>query len=360
MPLRQLNERESIERLPEVSKTGYPILFIGASEGTSLDRVKALRRLGYGVDHLDLRKLFRRTRLTARIVTRLGGHVLSPWVLRALSGSLRGKKYRTCIVDGGEMVTPKVIELIRKHAGKVVNYNIDDPLGPRDGAKSAAYRRSVAFYDLCVVMRPVNVTEAKVLGAKRVIRMNRAADEVTHAPRVISDIDRTRWSSDVLFLGTWFPERGPFLTALVKLGVPLTIRGANWDKAPEWRELQPYWKGGQLMGDDYAKAIQCAKLNLGLLSKGNRDLHTTRSLEVPALGGLLCAERTSEHLEMYVEGKEALFWSSAEECAEVCRNALQDEAMRAQIASAGHARYLSDGNRNERLMAAILAELESP
>jgi spore maturation protein CgeB len=357
MPLTLLSGR-NFEAGPQVSQAGLSVLYVGASDGTSLDRAHALRRLGHRVDHLDLRKLFKRTRLTAAIVSHLGGHLFSPWVLRALSKSLEGKRYEICVVDGGEMVTPKAIELIRRHAKKIANYNIDDPLGPRDGAKSAAYRQSVAFYDLCIVMRPINVSEARSLGAKHVIQKNRAADEITHAPRLISDLDREKWSSDVLFLGTWFPERGPFLRQLVVLGVPLTIRGPNWHKAPEWRALQPHWKGGAIAGDDYAKAIQCAKINLGLLSKGNRDLHTTRSLEIPALGGLFCAERTSEHLDMYVEGREALYWDSVEECAEVCKNALRNEDLRAQIAAAGHARYLRDGNQNERLMASIIAELQ--
>ena len=158
----------------------------------------------------------------------------------------------------------------------------------------------------------------------------------------------------MLFLGTWFPERGPFLLELVKLGVPLTIRGANWHKAPEWSMLRSHWKGGALVGEDYAKAIQCAKVNLGLLSKGNRDLHTQRSLEVPALGGLLCAERTTEHLDMYVEGKEALFWDSAEECAEVCRSILANEELRQQIAAAGRVRSETNGNTNENVMRTIV------
>jgi hypothetical protein len=186
------------------------------------------------------------------------------------------------------------------------------------------------------------------------MRVFRSADELAHAPRSISDADAERWKSEVLFLGTWFPERGPFLLELAKLGVPLTIRGGNWHKAAEWPLLKPYFKGGQLEGDDYAMAIQCAKVNLGLLSKGNRDLHTTRSLEIPALGALFCAERTEEHLQMYVEGEEALFWSSAEECAAVCRSILQDEPRRRRIAAAGLARSIVNRHYNEVVMNAIL------
>jgi spore maturation protein CgeB len=337
-----------------LTNTALSILYIGNSDGTALDRANALRRIGHRVEHLSLRRLLPSTSWIDRVTWRLGGDVLSPWILRQLPKSLESSRYDLCYVDGGEWVTPRVIKLIRKYTERVVNYNIDDPLGSRDAARFVAYRRSVPFYDLCVVVREENVAEAERLGAKDVMRVYRSSDEIAHAPRVLSGAEAERWRADVLFLGTWFPERGPFLADLVKLGVPLTIRGANWKKAPEWPVLQAYFKGGHLQGDEYALALQCAKLSLGLLSKGNRDLHTTRSLEIPALGGLLCAERTREHLDMYVDGQEALFWSSTEECAAVCREALADEERRRRIVAAGHARSLDNGHHNERVMRAIV------
>jgi spore maturation protein CgeB len=345
---------------PNGTNSGLSILYIGSGDGTALDRANALRRLGHRVHHINLRQMLPRTLWIDRVIWRLGGHLLSPWILRSLAPLLRGDKYDLCYVDGGECVSPSVIKLIRRHAAKVINYNIDDPLGMRDVARFAAYRRSVPFYDLCVVVRSENVVEAQRLGANDVLLVRRSSDEIAHAPRTVSEEDAKRWQADVLFLGTWFPERGPFLVELIKLGVPLSIRGVKWKKAPEWPILKSYFKGGQLHGDDYALALQCAKVNLGLLSKGNRDLHTTRSLEIPALGGLLCAERTSEHLDMYTEGEEALFWSSAKECAEVCLDILRDDALRARIAAAGRARSIVNGNHNENVMRAIVQRAVAP
>ena len=330
------------------------ILYIGHRDGTSLDRANALRRLGHHVEHLELRQLLPPTPWIDRVIWKLGGQFLSPWILRALPGKLKNQRYDLCYVDSGEIVTPGIIKLLRQHASKVVNYNIDDPFGKRDVARFAAYRLSVPHYDLCVVVRSENVAEAERLGAKDVMRLYRSSDEIAHAPRVVTALDAERWQSDVLFLGTWFPERGPFLVELIERGVPLTIRGANWQKAREWPILKPFFKGGQLKGDDYALALQCAKINLGLLSKGNRDLHTTRSLEIPALGALLCAERTEEHLAMYREGEEALFWESADECAKVCLEALRDDGRRKLIAAAGLARSIANGNYNENAMDAII------
>jgi spore maturation protein CgeB len=332
------------------------ILYLGPISGTCLDRANALRRLGHNIKNIDLRTMLPKTSWVDKVTWHLGGNLLAPLLIPKLRKALKDEQYDLCWVDGGEWVTPKVIKLLRQHAQKIVSYSIDDPLGPRDGPRFKAYRQCLPYYDLNAVVRNENVAEAYALGALDVLRVYRSADEVSHAPRKISEIDHKAWDADVLFLGTWFPERGPFLLDLIKRGVPLTIRGSSWHKAPEWLELKAYWMGGSIAGDDYAKAIQCAKVNLGLVSKENRDLHTTRSLEIPALGGLLCAERTIEHVQMYLEGKEALFWSDAKECAEICKLALADESRRQAIAKAGQQRLKRNGHLNEAVLAEVISK----
>ena len=332
------------------------ILYLGPQSGTCLDRAHALRRCGHTVEHWDLRSLLPATPWVDRMAWHLGGHWLAPRLLRPLGQLLMHKQFDVCYVDGGELVTPDVVALLRQHAHTLVSYSIDDPLGPRDGARFKAFRQSLPLYDLNAVVRAENVAEGERLGARRMLRVYRSADEISHAPRHLSEHDHQVWDCDVLFLGTWFPERGPFLKALIERGVPLTIQGAHWHKAREWPVLQAHWRGGAIGGDNYAKAIQCAKVNLGLLSRENRDLHTTRSLEIPALGALLCAERTSEHLQMYQEGKEALFWSTEQECADMCRYALVNEPRRREIALAGHHRVMRNGHYNEMIVTSILAQ----
>jgi hypothetical protein len=275
-----------------------------------------------------------------------------------LRKALKDQQYDLGWVDGGEWAMPKVIALLRQHAPKIVSYSIDDPLGPRDGPRFKAYRQSLPDYDLNAVVRNENVAEAYALGALDVLRVYRSADEVSHAPRKLCLSDHQAWDVEVLFLGTWFPERGPFLLDLIKRGVPLTIRGSGWQKAPEWPELKAYWMGGTITGDNYAKAIQCAKVNLGMVSKENRDLHTTRSLEIPSLGGFLCAERTVEHTQMYEEGKEAFFWSDAEECAAMCKLALADETRRQDIAKAGQQRLKRNGHLNQQIMQLVIESVD--
>jgi spore maturation protein CgeB len=109
-----------------------------------------------------------------------------------------------------------------------------------------------------------------------------------------------------------------------------------------------------LQGEDYTKALQCAEICLGLLSKGNRDLHTQRSIEIPYAGGLFCAERTKEHRYLYEEGEEAVFWDDADECADRCFELLGDEDRRKAIADEGHRRCIENGHFNEDVMEKII------
>ena len=330
------------------------ILYFGSDSGTCLDRANAYRRLGHYVEHINLRKLLPKISIVDILTWRVGGHLFTPLLISKLKPIISNKTFDICHVDGGEWITPKLIEFIKQTTRLIVNYNHDDPFSPRDRKRFKAYRDSVPYYDLLVVVRVENVAEAKQLNVKKVLRIYRCADEVSHAPKELSAEDREKWASEVLFLGTWMPERGGFLLKLIELGIPLSIRGANWHKAPEWPQLKPYFKGGELRGEEYTKAIQCAKVSIGLLSKGNRDLHTTRSAEIPAIGGLLCAERTSEHLYMFIEGQEALFWESPEECAKMCQYALDNEERRSNIAQAGHEKLKSQGFLNEVMLNNIL------
>lgn len=330
------------------------ILYLGPLSGTCLDRANALRRLGHKVTHLDPRDMLPSSAWLDRIVWRLGGQWFGRQVAAEMKQAIRGQRFDLGFVDSGELVPPRVVKVLRQHATTVINYNIDDPTGPRDRQRFAAYRQAVPHYDLLAVVREDNLPELRALGARHALRVWRSADEISHAPRALSADDHAKWDCDVLFLGTWMPERGPLLLELIQLGVPLTIRGSNWQKAPEWNQLKPYWKGGSIEGDEYAKAIQCAKVNLGLLSKGNRDLHTTRSLEIPALGALFCAERTSEHMSMYEDGQEAVFWSNAQECAAHCQALLADDEKRQEIARRGRERFLRNHHFNQDILQGLL------
>jgi len=343
------------------------ILYLGNNSfiSTSSHRAKAIERRGHSVTVGDPYNAF-----TKIIDTKWGGALhfrtgyqllqnkIAKWLHEFLETS--GIKPDFVWVDSGELFGPKSLKVLQKLNCPVALYNIDDPTGKRDGRRFASLIKAIPFYDLVAVVRKETEQECIDLKAKRVMRVYRSYDEVQHKPfSSIAEIPE-KFRSDVVFIGTWMrhEKRDEFLLDLISKGVPVSIWGDRWQNSPLFPKLQSHWRGGGLSGRDYVAAIQGAKICIGLLSKGNRDLHTTRSLEVPFSGGLFCAERTSEHQEMYQEGVEAVFWSDAAECARVCKQLLSDESLRENIRTAGmrRVRSMKTGNEdvsNEIIMAAL-------
>jgi spore maturation protein CgeB len=336
------------------------ILYIGNDSGTSRHRALSLSRLGHKVQIVDPHNFLPSGRLIAHWIHRTGALGLGRFVRSRILETISSAEFDLVWVDAGDVICPELLLDLKQQTRFVINYNVDDPYGHRDGNKWRMYLRSVPFYDFVVVVRDCNVNEGFKAGARDVIRVHRSSDEIAHAPRNLSPSDRTKWESEVVFIGTWMPERGPFLARLIERGVPLAIWGNGWSKAMDWEILKPHWRGPGLdteTGDEYAKAVQCAKVCIGLVSRGNRDLCTQRSFEIPQLGGVLCAERTSEHVALYAEDVEAVFWNDPDECAAKCERLLNDETWRNQLAQNGKLRAIRNGTSNEAVVKQIISKV---
>ena len=312
------------------------ILYIGDSYygSTSAHRANALSRIGHNVSLIDPNKALSTNfqwKLLYPIHYRTGFRFMQSILLDWLKEEL-GKIKNVDIIwlDSGELFGPECIKFLKIFQKLVLLFNVDDPTGDRDGHRFDSLIKAIPEYDLITVVRKETEIECLKLGAKKVLRLFRSYDEIAHKPYDhISEIPN-KFRSKVAFIGTWMrrENRDKFLLKLLENEIPISIWGDRWDKSAYWNKLKHVYRGNSLSGQDYVAAIQGSDICLGLLSKGNRDLHTQRSLEVPFVGGLFCAERTSEHMELYKENEEAVFWDDATECVEVCKILLADKEKR--------------------------------
>lgn len=332
------------------------ILYFGADDhnSTSFHRIKALERLGHSVvvfNPFNFLPAFFRNGLVGKVQFHTG-YILVQQILKKKLKRLLAVQNRIDLiwVDGGEYFGGGCVQIMRAIGCPIVLYNVDDPTGKRDGLRFYSTRKALALYDLVVAVRSESETEALQYGAKNVLRVYRSYDELAHQPFQNFDQVPNEFRSEVTFIGTWMrhERRDEFLLSLIQQGIPISIWGNRWEKSPYFIKLQPYYRGKGVIGKDYVAAIQGSKICIGLLSKGNRDLHTTRSLEIPYAGGLFCAERTSEHLYLYKDGEEAVFWKDAEECASICKVLLDNPERRESIRLRGmeKVRFLKVGNED--------------
>ncbi|MFI3223230.1 MAG: glycosyltransferase [Methylococcaceae bacterium] len=340
------------------------ILYIGdnKSNSTSRHRADALSRLGHKVlvvdPYADLSRQLSHRFLGAlhyRSGYRLLQYGMINWVNTLLQVHAANPTDLVW-VNGGELLGHAVITKLRQFNCPLILYMNDDPTGSRDGRRFDSLLKALSSYDLCAVVRNQNVTEFLQLGAPKAFRVWMSYDEIIHQLLQDSILIPLHFQSEVAFVGTWMrnENRDQFMLHLLERGLNIAIWGDRWQKSAYWPQLKNHWRGSSLSGQDYVSAIQGAKICLGLLSKGNRDLHTTRSMEIPYAGGLLCAERTTEHLELYCENEEAVFWSDAQECAEKCLDLLAHPEKRERIRLAGMKRVLENKVGNEDICQQII------
>ncbi|EUB94925.1 hypothetical protein PMI07_002703 [Rhizobium sp. CF080] len=334
------------------------LLYVGADSGTSLQRAAAFGRIGADVLHLSPY-----THLPshwALWLNRAGGPGIDHLVAEGLSRRIGGQRFDLALVDCGDVIGPAALNVIRKAAPVIVNYNADNPfLDPSpERRRWSIFHRALPHYDLAIGVRRDGI-EAMMAGrgAGRIDTIWQCADELAHRPLSLTQEERHRWSSEVVFVGTWMPGRGAFMARLIEKGVPLAIHGPRWQRAPEYRLLRPSIRSGHVEGADYTRAIAGAKIALALLNGANADLHTTRSAEIPAIGTAMCAPRTAHHQQLYRQGEEAAFFDGPDDCAETCKQLLADDDRRRKIADAGHRRTFANGTYNQVLAHRILEQV---
>jgi spore maturation protein CgeB len=222
---------------------------------------------------------------------------------------------------------------------------------------SSGWQRCISLYDLHVTTKSFNVAELPALGARDVFFVDNAFDPETHRSLDLGEAERRRFAADVGFVGTFEPERAETMLALARQGVRVTVHGGRWERF-RGRHENLVIRGEVLDGLDYARAVNATKINLGFLRKAYRDLQTTRSIEIPACGGFLLAERTDEHRRLFAEGIEAEFFASFDELHAKIAHYLGHEEERRRVAAAGRRRCLTGGYSNAERLESVLRHLE--
>lgn len=340
-------------------------LFFGdtSKSSTSLHRANAFGRLGNDVNCFnpnDALTKSQKSTIMQAVNFKTGYRLVQKQMIAWLNDIFqKGLKPDLIWVDNGEFFGRKCLEVLKNFNCPIVLYSIDDPTGKRDGMRFDSLLTAVKLYDLIVAVRDESEIEFKSLGAKKVLRVWRSYDEIAHQPYENYEQIPEEFRSEVAFIGTWmrYEKRDEFMLKLIEEGISVAIWGDRWSKSKYFNILKPYYRGPGLSGREYIAAIQGAKMCLGLLSKGNRDLHTQRSLEVPYAGGLLCAQRTKEHQGLYKENVEAVFWDDASECANTCRELLGSAKIeKLRVAGMQKVRMLKLGN--EDLCRLVLKEID--
>lgn len=343
------------------------ILSIGTftSQGVSntcLHRTWALEKLGE-VDRID--STLKRFIFCYRIVNRMFVRYRLPisFHARKLNKEIRKqlltRKYDVIWIDKGVFIEAKILRFMKQVQKNclIIGYSPDN-MAERHN-QSQVFLKSFPYYDYYITTKSYTVETLRQMGCKNILFVNNAYEAMFHHPYQLSEDERERLGGNVGFIGAWEEERCRSILYLAQHDIPVRVwGGGRWlaykDKYPT---LTIEEQG--LFSEDYNKALSAFDISLCFLRKMNQDLQTTRTMEIPACGSLLMAERTKEHEKLFKDGEEAVFFSTDEELLKLCRYYLSHGDERKKIAQAGRKRCLTSGYSNYETIKRAIEQILS-
>ncbi len=341
--------------------TGLRILYAGPmlSGSTTAQRAQALRDLGHRLTVIDtaaVREFVAKPDLLSRIQRKLLGPRDEVGANVSIIRDIRQQSFDILWIDKGLTVNPKTLNIVKgAQAGcRIVGFSPDDMMNRAN--QSRHFLRGLPLYDFFVSTKSYNVSELQGLGCPKVLFMENAYDPHTHRPMSVDANDRHNLGGEVGFIGQWEPERAESLRKLALAGIPVRVWGYTWERMKNvpsglMLENRPLW------GDDYARAICAFDINLCFLRKCNRDVQTTRTMEIPACGGFMLAEHSKEHERLFAGTKEAEFFMDDQELICKTRYYLDHPEERQLIAAKGLERCQRDGYSYKERLARVLDQI---
>jgi len=346
-----------------VVKGNLKILYVGPlmHGSTSLQRMGALQELGHSVTSVNSAPNWlmkqKKPPLYYRIINKIIGPPDFARVNRQIVHLVSRETFDLVWLDKGLVIKPETLRKAKESSPRttMVGYSPDDMGSKHNQSKN--FLSCLPHYDLYCTTKSYNVQELRDLGCPRVMFTGNAYDPDTHRPMDLSAEEKARIGGPVGFIGTFESQRAQSISFLAEHGVRVGVWGNGWKENCPLKHPNLLIKGPSIYGDRYAKAICSFEVVLGFLRKLNRDLQTQRSVEVPACGAFMLAERTDEHLSLFEEGKEAEFFGTDEELLEKVRYYLAHEAERKQIARVGRERCVKSGYSYQQRLAEILSSI---
>lgn len=356
------------------------VLFLGeiGHGQTSRMRLQAFEHLGHEVRGVNTVAPWQEASWTARQVQRRRhrGSIVDA-INDAVVEAARAFRPDLVWAEKQEYLHPETLGALRATGARLVHFT-PDPYFSLAWKRTPVMDAALGAFDVLVSSKTYELDAYRAVGPQVVYMPLGYAPEV-HRPLPSAD---PRWTCDVGFLGGWEPRRERLLTCVARTEAELKVWGGYWDHLRDGRwtlrrrvilgqlagadpfriranaRLAPVLQGGEVYGDDYARALTGARIGLGFLRAVCPDQHTTRTFEIPACRSLLLADRTDEHQSFFEEGVEADFFSSEAELTDKVAFYVRDEPARARVVAAGLDRCRRSGYAYEDRLRVALHEIE--
>lgn len=231
-----------------------------------------------------------------------------------------------------------------------VNFLTDDPWNPAH--RAPWFLATLRHYDTIWSPRHANLHDLRRAGVGRAEYLPFGYNPAAHwHQEAETDAERREFDVDVLVAGGADRDRIGLLEPIIRRDIRVGLYGGYWDR---YAVTRPYARGF-LDAERLRKATSSARVCLGLVRRANRDGHSMRTFEVPAMRGCLLAERTSDHERLFgPDGETVLYFQSPDEACEKIARLLDRPDERNRLASDAHARVTGGRHAYRDRLAVML------
>ncbi len=319
------------------------LLLVGNPQPTHIGGhwLKAAAHLGLEASLMDVNEAFSGPRLLRMVCWHLLGR--RPPRLNEFSERLvhrcAAEKPRVVLTTGLAPVNASALSRLRDMGITLANFLTDDPWNRWHHAPW--FMKGLGLYHHIFTPRHANEPELHGLRGPAIHYLRFAyAPEIHFPPPPMSEEEKARWRSGLLFIGGADAERLAIMQGIAGQGLDLSLWGAYWSRDPKLKAVAH----GHAGPEEFRRLVSCAAVNLCLVRRNNRDGHSMRTFELPAVGGCMLVESTPDHQSLFgPEGECVRYFNSMEELHQQARALLAAPQEQARLASAVHQRICNEG-----------------
>jgi spore maturation protein CgeB len=192
-----------------------------------------------------------------------------------------------------------------------INLLTDDPWNAAH--RSRWFLEALPHYDHVFSPRSAVQADLSAAGVPRVHNLPFAYNPAVHFPQPTptadpQDADRC----DVLVVGGADRDRADLMGPLLATPLSVRLHGVYWERFAATRSHAR----GMLDATGLRRATSAARMTVVMLRRANRDDHTMRTFEAPAMRGALLVERSTFHADLFGAEDDAVrYFTSGEELA---------------------------------------------
>lgn len=334
--------------------TAPRVLLVGDPGATQLGGhlIDAATTLGVPLHVCDSRTAYQGNAVKRHMLWRFGGH--RPARLAAFSAQVlsdvRRHRPDVLLTTGLAPVDVATLRAIGAEGVRRVNFLTDDPWNRAH--RAPWFLAALPHYDHVWSPRQANLSDLQRAGVGQVDYLPFGYNPAVHCwQQADTGAEQHEFDADVLLAGGADPDRVAVVAPLLRAGIQVALYGGYWQRYADTRR----YARGFLDAERLRKATASARVCLGLVRRANRDGHSMRTFEIPAMRGCLLAEQTPDHERLFgPEGDSVLYFRTPEEALAKVTWLLGHPGERERLAAQAHARITAGRHTyRDRLMVLL-------